>query len=267
MLHTFSATGYEIAAYNFSNLQQYELIGMAPSLTRGWYIESIILENEGEAVEIPESTWIRITGVPGAECNLWFTSQSQSKQIRLGLTGCYELSNHTDSVREVQLSTISSIVDEDGNMSPQGVKIEYATKKPKNLHIKLTNASDKHIAAVKVEEHAASFSGESKDIVQDLVREGVSIDNILYLKAEIVDKTKSDGTLTLKDAFGKSKTIVLPNQMMKTGAKTASNLTSSQLLGRIEYSAKGKMLFTEIIPSDNVRVDIYYQLKTIEVSK
>jgi hypothetical protein len=118
MLHTFSSTAYEIAAYNMDNLEKYGLIDAREALSTQTRWMSIDLttfrqingdtykDDELITLNTRDMYSIQFTGlVPGTVFYLYQSNATTAKPeaIAVGSTGAYMIDNHSFPYRKVQM--------------------------------------------------------------------------------------------------------------------------------------------------------------------
>lgn len=112
MLHTFTATAYEIADFSWSNLENYDFIQTSDPTAQQirWETKQIADFSVNENMLDYEAVALKFEGmVPGDEIIIISKEGNVPEEIVIGITGCYEININTDTtITSVQLKSTNS---------------------------------------------------------------------------------------------------------------------------------------------------------------
>ena len=270
MLHTFSATAYEIAENSIANYIKYNFIGDIEDKTI-LRVYSIEIENQ-EPYSFEPAAWARIYGRPGTQYKLYFKSK-ESLSIRIGGTGMREMYFESDPLISITLQAYGF----EGLDTTYETKIEFAA--PANTDYIYLNGNI--VESIESEEKLVQFSTEESptDIIDKLLNtdnigEFKTLDNILFLRLEAED----DKEKTIIFTFENDENVkVILNQRIKinnTNATIADNDYTNAfervISGHLELTAEdfdGYFAPTAILAPAGVRIDAFYKTTTCTVKE
>lgn len=172
MLHTFSCTAYEIAEYNFENLNKFNFIQSTAIETKTLKIAQLqlndledgIYENgvevKNSTVYLPDAYIVSITeAIPGTTVGWNFSDGTGEVSVEIGVTGAYYI--------EIEDRPVTSITLEKGTF--EGAKLTYGyyeTQIPDNFT---------YVADIKLSDEIAQYFGrglvEKTDNLIDLMED------------------------------------------------------------------------------------------------
>lgn len=297
MLHTFSATAYEIAEYNFDNLNSYNLLHLPNEDNRTMKFVEREIGNSFEPGYNMYNVFIT-NATPGAKYNLTQVSSTSQATllIEIGATGTYYVPNSSYPVTKIE-----KISGEDN-----GAKVNYGyydVTVPDNFgYISNISSKDEIVQIVGQDEKIEIISTYLEDIRKDVG----DIYTLIIKPRPIETIYKVDGVYSKASSYVETvnwidTTIYKYNNIYYNGNPDLNNKVQVNILGEIEYYCKlndlhildlstgitypntGNEIFTPITQgcywlsnnfgevksiylSAGVYVDIAYELKEIEYS-
>ena len=256
MLHTFNCTAYEIADYDYLNLKEYGFLINEDSNIPLWRFYTFDdFPSFFAHHDVPSAVWARIYGPEGTIYMLAFENEANGVQIQIGSTGVYELSNLAKPLCDIML--LSFPIDN------EIYKIEYATTEA-NTDTILYNT--KKINAINVNEYGISIdSTYTQDVLSNITNQNIVLDNILYLSLQYIGEDKGNSKIQYSYVDDEEEyEITLGRNRIISEQDNWSRVVA----GRLELTVNdfdGKFLLDKLVIGPNIRLDMYYRVKEIEV--
>ena len=243
MLHTFNCNAYEISEYD---LAKFNFIGGDKVDTSLLEFKSINDVEANKEYAISQPAQLRLYGQPGTQYKLG--NATETRKIQIGLTGVYDSGPIDDKIAYITLITSANAAQ----------RIEYTTFATSVMNNLTYNGQS--VKSLTMKEQAAQFIGPV-DVIQKITfseNENLLLENILVLRLEYMEtKGKSEIIMQFNDNT---------KQTVELGANTAPS--GDIILGRIEFTAAdfdGKFAPIALTIGNNIKADIYYQVKSVEV--
>lgn len=265
MLHTFSATAYEVGLSSYDELDKIWGNKISVELLDNLKIKEAVLPNENAVIDVYDGVQARVLKAPpGTILKFHFKDDSSSPNITIGATGYYDVFIEPDNpLIKIQIDTskqesiqsnlsISDLYNSNAYVTTdKDIVIEYAyLRAPRYGLVRTFDDKEYYVNSVQYHEIIKQVhveNGNSYDIASI-----PNLANILYVRIQVEDDWLNEAKFSI--SFSEDGTDIVDIDL--TGGR------------RIEYNAKefgGVFLPKQLILHEGVYADIYYG--TLEYEK